>query len=357
MGNLQEEIDKINDGLSKCSIKTRFNNFYIRGRFPDKNGSDTNKQYDISTGLKANLRYIKQASAIAYEIDGDLILQRWDWSKWIRVNTTITEKVYFYVAKFEENYWLSREKTLSRADNFRQDYLIPFQNLPQQENLTTDLLLKYLVDIPPETRKRVRYYNAFRCLLKFAKITPDLPTELKTRYNPSPDRLIPTDAQIVTYHNEINDPAWAWVFGMLATYGLRPHELFFLNCDRLTEEPAILEVLKETKTRDRIVYPLLGSWVHTFRLADVIIPKWKTEEKSNKQLGSIISSWFNNHRELFPITAYHLRDAYAVRGVREGIESSVMARWMGHGLRVHHDHYQKYINENSFTQIWNKSQN
>jgi hypothetical protein len=95
----------------------------VRGFCPDKQGTKTKKRYNIATGLSANLRYLKQATAIALEIDSDLVLERWDWSKWIRKNVQLTESVKYWAVKFEDNYWVVNEKTLSRADNFRQDYL------------------------------------------------------------------------------------------------------------------------------------------------------------------------------------------------------------------------------------------
>jgi integrase len=357
MANLQEEIDKINNGLSKCSIKTRFNNFYVRGRFPDKNGSGKNKQYDISTGLKANLRYFKQATAIAYEIDSDILLNRWDWAKWIKINQRLDKTVEFWVAKFEENYWHRKEKTLSRADNFKTDYLDVFKVLPQTAILTTDLLMSKLTEIPPSSRQRLRYYNAFRSLLNFANINPPLPTNLKGDYKPNPDRHLISDDEIQAIGEMIKEsyPDYLWIFGILATFGIRPHELFHLNYSRLGEDIPILEVLKPTKTRDRIVYPIPHDWCNYFDLTNISFPfQHRIEGKSNRQLGSMISKWFSE-RASIPISPYYLRDAYAVRGVRNGIESSVVARWMGHSLKVHHDHYGKYISEREFSEIWAKN--
>lgn len=354
--SLNKQLMDFNNGLSKCTLRLKAGKFYVKAMCPDKNNLQKKKQYDIATRLNGNLRYFKQATAIALEIDSDLVLERWDWSKWIRKNVQLTESVKYWAVKFEDNYWVVNEKTLSRADNFRQDYLLPFQSLPQHEPLTTDLVIKFLSEIPPNSRKRVRYYNAFRCLLNFAQVTPELPKNLKGKYKPTTDRDLVSDEEIIKYWQQIPHPEWRWVYGILATYGLRPHELFHLDLSRLSEDVPILEVLKPTKTRDRLVYPLPAEWVTDFGLTNVIIPNWNCEGKSNKQLGAIISSWFNNNRAYVPITAYYLRDAYAVRGVRHGIESSVVARWMGHGLRIHHDHYGKYINEKAFTEIWHKSQ-
>jgi hypothetical protein len=34
----------------------------------------------------------------------------------------------------------------------------------------------------------------------------------------------------IAYHRDkLTNPAWQWVYGMMATYGLRNHEVFFLT--------------------------------------------------------------------------------------------------------------------------------
>ena len=46
---------------------------------------------------------------------------------------------------------------------------------------------------------------------------------------------------------------------MLATYGMRPHEVFFCSAEDLLDESntnCTIEVGKETKTGSRIAYPL-----------------------------------------------------------------------------------------------------
>ena len=44
------------------------------------------------------------------------------------------------------------------------------------------------------------------------------------------------------------NPGWRWIYGMLATYGLRDHEVFQVDTSRLHEAPHVVEVLDDSKT-------------------------------------------------------------------------------------------------------------
>ena len=67
----------------------------------------------------------------------------------------------------------------------------------------------------------------FRQLAKFAGIQVDL-KDIKGNYKPKPVNAddVPSDDEIEAIWESIASPGWRWVYGMLATYGLRPHEVF-----------------------------------------------------------------------------------------------------------------------------------
>ncbi|MEM6716600.1 MAG: hypothetical protein AAGD09_21015 [Cyanobacteria bacterium P01_F01_bin.56] len=69
-------------------------------------------------------------------------------------------------------------------------------------------------------------------------------------------REIPSDEDIIRYRNELENPAWQWVYGVMACYGLRNHEVFYLD---LSEFP-VVRVLDDTKTGAREVWPCYPEW-------------------------------------------------------------------------------------------------
>jgi integrase len=70
--------------------------------------------------------------------------------------------------------------------------------------------------------------------------------------------------------NKKKDPLWGWVFAMVATYGLRPHEVWHIA--ELPDEQGMLSIgvaarhIKVTKTGFRVALPLPGEWVERYQL-------------------------------------------------------------------------------------------
>ena len=71
---------------------------------------------------------------------------------------------------------------------------------------------------------------------------------------------VPPDEEIVEWIEKAmkTEPELVWSLGMLATYGLRPHE--FDAC-RFIDDKDRLEVPLDTKTVNRIVIPVPKEWV------------------------------------------------------------------------------------------------
>jgi hypothetical protein len=80
-------------------------------------------------------------------------------------------------------------------------------------------------------------------------------------------RPLPSDAQILRVVEQIPNPRWRLVYGLMATYGLRNHEVFF--CDVSALAPGgdrVLRVLPTSKTGEHQVWPFQPEWVEIFAL-------------------------------------------------------------------------------------------
>ena len=105
-------------------------------------------------------------------------------------------------------------------------------------------------------------------------------------YHPKAKRQIPTLSEIDEYYNLMRSPQWKWVFGIIACYGIRPHEIFHLDCSLMTDYPPALQVKERTKTGSRLVYPLPSvERVIAWKLCEPVLPNINTEGKSNMELG------------------------------------------------------------------------
>jgi integrase len=85
-------------------------------------------------------------------------------------------------------------------------------------------------------------------------------------------RRIPSTRAIEEWLDQVmeEDPLWSWVFAMIATYGLRPHEVWHI--DGLPDRHGLITVgvaarhIKVTKTGFRAAVPLPAEWVERYRL-------------------------------------------------------------------------------------------
>ena len=85
-------------------------------------------------------------------------------------------------------------------------------------------------------------------------------------------RRIPSTAAIQEWLDLVmeEDPLFGWVFAMVATYGLRPHEVWHIA--ELPDAQGMVSIgvaarhIKVTKTGFRVALPLPASWVERYRL-------------------------------------------------------------------------------------------
>jgi hypothetical protein len=181
--SIEQEIAEANQVLSQIKICRRGNRLYVRGTLPPKPGDGNKpKQYKMATGLPATQEGVKLAKAKAQKLEAELIYERWDWSKIDKTTPLQPENtVEKLVTEFENYYWQTRQKTVNREKNYKDDYLQPFLYLPQDEPISGDLLKKALLTLQPDSRQRLRFAIAYGALAKFAGISIDL-SQLKGNY-------------------------------------------------------------------------------------------------------------------------------------------------------------------------------
>ncbi len=247
-----------------------------------------------------------------------------------------------WVSEFEAHYFTRRARSPKSETTWKTDYRDVFQKLPPQSSLNADILLKAVVATQPDTRTRKRYCIALGALAKFA----GLPLDLKPysgSYSPkkATPRDLPDDSTIVRWHGQISADDWRWAYGMLAAYGLRPHELFHLDYQSLKLNTPMLKVLDGGKTGARTIFPLYPEWVEQFNLLDIRLPK--CTGRINKELGNRVTHAFKRLQVPFP--AYALRHCWAVRSLEFGWEVAMAAQQMGHSVMVHTRTYHAWINE------------
>lgn len=344
------KLNKINQQLKQkkagVAIIQKGQRLYLQATLPGKPG--TNKlphQQQLSLGIYANKDGLLHAKAEALRLSGLLATKSFSWELYGVTSPTSpppSNTVKDLVQQYEIQYFSQRERNPKTLTTWDKDYRLTFLKLPQDQPLTLETLIKTVEQTRPNSRSRKRYVMALSALAKFAEIDPEPIKVLVGHYSPTAlkPRQLPDDDRIVQMQSLFRSPSWKWVYGILACYGLRPHEVFSINLDRLQSKDYCLEVT-DGKTGPRIVYPLPVSWWNEWRLYEPVLPD--VSGKSNSELGNRVTQTFRRNK--IPFRAYDLRHAWAVRSLVMGLDLTLASQQMGHSVAVHSQIYHHWISE------------
>ena len=221
-----------------------------------------------------------------------------------------------------------------------------------ERRLSTALLEEVLESYPAGSRSRQQCSTVLGALAQHQGL--ELPDDWRQRaagygLHRAQFRQLPSDSQILQLIELIPNPAWRLAYGLMATYGLRNHEVFF--CDLSALAPGgdrVLRVLPTSKTGEHQVWPFRPEWVERFELERLgrdpaLLPTVRTDlsRTTLQQAGRRVAEQFK--RYAMPITPYDLRHAWAVRTIHVGLPDTVAARMMGHSVAIHTRTYHHWI--------------
>ncbi|MEM9923380.1 MAG: site-specific integrase [Cyanobacteria bacterium P01_D01_bin.50] len=376
-----EEVVKVKARLKEAHIKVgivvKNGSIQLQATLPlkpgdiDKKGTGT-KQYSISLGIPANLDGLKTAEEEAYELSKLTARKCFEWNdkylgKRAKVVSSQIKTIGEMLTDFEKQYFKTRKRTMKSEHTFHchKDYLK--RNIGLNTFVCKNEILASLDKLEPRSST---LYNTVKTLKVFCKIF-DLNIDLSA-YSGKPtirERNLPSDKEIIAAYFKFADYAasrkktikkayldswklWRWCYGMLATYGLRPRELFvnpniehWLSVDNTN---CIWKVDSETKTGSREVLPFFQNWVKLFDLKNPEYLQMLEETVENKKTFKDIntvrincSSWFRRVQVGFD--PYDLRHAWAIRAHMNGIPIKAAADNLGHSVEVHTEIYQKWF--------------
>lgn len=254
-----------------------------------------------------------------------------------------------WVERFREDFF----QRGSSETTWNGDYWKILKRLPMDEPLTADLLHALVLDTTANTKTRRRACMVVRQLARFARIDYD-PKRYEGRYSPDAvnPRSIPSDAQIVAQWERLTNPGWKWVLGVLATYGLRPHEAFRLDFDSIRSGDRVVQVGKNTKTGQRQVWAYPPEWFEAFNISAVILPPINLD-RPNEAIGRSAAHYFRDAK--LPFTLMALRHRWAIRSLEYGLDYKLAARMMGHSYIVHERIYHRWIDRAVLQSAYDRS--
>tara|TARA_Y100001968_G_scaffold331168_1_gene384961 strand:- start:1115 stop:2281 length:1167 start_codon:yes stop_codon:yes gene_type:complete len=366
--NLTNELNNINKSLADKGIKIRLEKrgsvINFRGPLPCKHNKDQIKIQRISLSLPASNQGLKQSEKLLQLLILQLQHNQFNWENWqkkiIRNENKKHEPLIDEIKSFENTFFkdLSKSQSLSSKKTTWNSAYKPYLNRLQKitrdksQDLNEKIFFDVLKSYKENSRSRKQCSSSLGVFARHLNI--DLPKSWKQaaagygikKYN---FRSLPDDKKIKELLNLIPNKKWRLVYGVMATYGLRNHEVFFSDYSSLGKNgDKILRVLPNTKTGEHQVWPFHPEWVDFFGLDQISeisdnLPKINLDLKSTtlQQVGRRISEQFRRYK--LPITPYDLRHAWAIRTIHIGLQDTVSARMMGHSVSIHNKTYHHWI--------------
>ena len=342
-------------------IERRSDKLSLRGTLPPRPGSARLNPYQqrISLDLPATPTGLKQAEQEAKVIAGQMIQKTFDWRHYLPITgggrlhqMDLAEKLRAF-----EQHVLARAEGADLAASVRATwekayapYVRKLEAIASSRSTLSlaEAIYATVQQTPANSRSRQVCCTALSALAEFLNL--ELPTALKTywgNYGSSKAQLraLPSDQQILDVYEKIPNPSWRFVYGIMATYGLRNHEVFFCDYSALQDgsQSAVIEVLDTTKTGIHQVWPFLPEWIDQFDLRQLNLPPVSTDlsHTTLQRIGQQVATQFRRYN--LPFSPYDLRHAWAVRTILVGLPDTVAARMMGHSVAIHTRTYHRWI--------------
>ena len=378
----EQKLIEANSSLKRdrvrVSIKQTGLSLQLRATLPLKEGDhnpsgNIKKQYDLSLGIPANLEGLKTAIEESYELGKLIARHTFVWNEkylGIRFREKNEEKqriktIGELLEKFEDNYYKTREKTITSQNTFA-NYISVIKRNFSLTNLATKNNFESVIN-SCKGNKRNELIAVSSVFIKTFKLEFTLDVK-RDRLTPK-YREIPDDEKIIhsyklfekfalnrknTNHSDATETweMWRWAYGMLATFGLRPRELFVkpdINwwiSEQNTDNT--WKVDKNTKTGYREVIPFIPEWIELFDLKNPqalkILDNKISQIKSVQNINWMrrdISRWFRKIGIEFQ--PYDLRHACAIRSHLQGIPIKAAADNLGHTVDEHTKTYQRWF--------------
>jgi integrase len=375
MADLAARLADHNDLLAAAGIGLRLERrgqrLGLRGPLPCRHGTGQLVVQRISLGVPASEEGLGQAVQQLRQVVAQLQAGTFAWSQWAKrgagsppaagpptggAGAAVADRLAAFEAAFFADPRRRRNPAGARTTwtAAYQPYLRRLARLAEQQGqaLGPELLEHALESYALGSRSRQQAGTALAALARHLEL--ELPADWRERaggygLHAAQFRRLPSDAQILQLLERIPNPGWRLAYGLMATYGLRNHEVFFTDLSALAPGgDRVIRVLPTSKTGEHQVWPFQPEWVERFELERLgvdpaLLPPVTTDLRRTtlQQVGRRVAEQFKRYE--LPITPYDLRHAWAVRTIHIGLPDTVAARMMGHSVAIHTRTYHHWI--------------
>lgn len=333
------------------NLSQRGNKLYLVAVLPDANGGK-DKQQRISLGISPNTQQeLRRAEAEAYRLISER-LSGFNWESWRNQKTSV-DTIYQGIEKYRE----VRKATVSEK-RINDEYKHTLRKLPGDKFPTYKNLTELLATTPRNSAIRLRHYQTIARLIKINDWDIDI-SQYKSAYGNAKvkKRILPGAQEIIEKSKRFLLPEhcrkrkqkeYQWIYRMIATYGLRPHETMFATVSK--EYPHECKIT-EGKTGERTVYPYPPEWAIKWQLWEKYTPKFKT--KDHVEIGERIGEAL---RKYDIDNIYNERHAYSLRAhLQYNLPPRAVAKLMGHSVEVWLKTYSRWLEDAQTLELYMRS--
>lgn len=365
----------------------------------------TQTQYDGSKGETIRSKYsvaqylgtskcastpdaVNSALQIALQVAKELESGTFSWDNyvcWIKGNvpehlkqqTAKRKTCKELIDEYREHYYATHdfsteEKARKSERGWRNNYRTIFSKLPQDKPLNLAAIKSVLSSYNPSKITYKTAISRINSLCEYHSIKIDFKQfeyrgeiEIRKGRELSEQEIIKGWENIKYYHPRCGRKSkyhdlFAWMYGMMAVYGLRNHET--LNIQNLTQpykipnENVILPAFNDPcnaqkaiytygKTGERVQpYPSPIKWIELFDLTNIpSFPIFKTLKQKDYLVKRFVDYCAGNDKnrttKKIDFRLYDLRHSYAMRCRKDNINPLDSKDYMGHSLETHEKIY------------------
>ncbi len=366
---ISTKLKQVNLGLANKGVSLRIeqrgDRLNLRGPLPTRECKENLKVQRLSLQLRASDDGLQEAEKLLQLVVLQLNRNQFNWKDWEKKASpnqkdAKSSDLEEAINRFKSDFFSdpTRRTTISgRKTTWTAAYL-PYLNrllkTAQKEKLRLDstLMEKVLISYSENSRSRQQCATAIGAFADYLKLSLPINWRAQSRgygLDQARFRKLPCDELILEAWQAIPNSQWRLAYGLMATYGLRNHEIFFCDFSSLKKGgDRIIRVLPGTKTGEHQVWPFHPEWVDFFELellgeGKKVLPKVNIDLKKTtlQQVGRRVSEQFRRYQ--MPLTPYDLRHAWAVRTIHIGLPDTIASRMMGHSVSIHTKTYHHWI--------------
>jgi len=317
-----------------ASINAQRGRLYLLAKLPRRNGGPGLQQTRISLKLDDTPINRRAAAKQLATLERQLVAGTFEWAYWLDEAPGAITWREAIARLYRARVVLGR----TGESTWQVNYLGRLRQVPQGGACTTESLATALGRYDRGSASYKELYYLLRHLSRLVAVPfPEVPVPT---YHQAQLVAVPTDAEIIAWVEEAPDPA-RWYWGMMAAYGLRPHEIE----GSVLIDRDLCQVNEATKTGFRTVVPVPREWVERFDLRD---RRQRPRLEGSTNRPDATSQWLSKElrRQGLSWRPYALRHAYAARLWRQGgsrLDLYTAARLMGHTATQHAKTYRAHI--------------